>query len=124
MIANLPDAKNIAAVAVVLFAVLGYLSARAIPTVAAGNPELKVSFSPIRQMKTTLGIAHRDKVVLQAILGISWFWFLGASYLTQFPNFAKLYLAGRKLGFFLADVIFDWNRYWLTALRPPLLPPY
>ncbi|MBV7299567.1 MFS transporter [Enterovibrio paralichthyis] len=96
VIANLPDAKNIAAVAVVLFAVLGYLSARAIPTVAAGNPELKVSFSPIRQMKTTLGIAHRDKVVLQAILGISWFWFLGASYLTQFPNFAKLYLGGQE----------------------------
>lgn len=96
VIAHQEDARNIAAIAVVLFSVLGYLSARRIPDVAAGNPSLKISFSPIRQMKTTLGIAHKDNVVLQSILGISWFWFLGASYLTQFPNYAKLFLGGSE----------------------------
>ncbi|WP_158174586.1 MFS transporter [Grimontia hollisae] len=96
VIAHQEDARNIAAIAVVLFSVLGYLSARRIPDVAAGNPSLKVRFSPIRQMKTTLGIAQKDKVVLQSILGISWFWFLGASYLTQFPNYAKLFLGGSE----------------------------
>lgn len=96
VIANMDGARNIAAASVVLFALLGYLSARFIPTAAAGNPGLKVSYSPVRQMKTTLGIARQDKVVLQAILGISWFWFLGASYLTQFPNYAKLHLGGNE----------------------------
>ncbi|MDD1793007.1 MFS transporter [Enterovibrio sp. ZSDZ42] len=96
VIANQHDAKLLAAASVVLFAVLGYLSARYIPEASAGNPSLKVKFSPIRQMKTTLAIAHKDKVVLQSILGISWFWFLGASYLTQFPNYAKIYLGGNE----------------------------
>ncbi|WP_232313252.1 MFS transporter [Enterovibrio coralii] len=96
VIANQADAKELAAVAVVLFAVLGYLSARQIPVADAGNPSLKICFAPVRQMKTTLGIAHKDKVVLQAIMGISWFWFLGASYLTQFPNYAKIYLGGNE----------------------------
>lgn len=96
VITNQEGARSIAAIAVVLFAVLGYCSARHIPYVAAGNPSLKVRFSPVHQMKTTLGIAHKDKVVLQSILGISWFWFLGASYLTQFPNYAKLFLGGSE----------------------------
>ncbi|PKF51021.1 MFS transporter [Enterovibrio nigricans] len=96
VIANQQDAKELAALAVVLFALLGYLSARHIPAAEAGNPTLTIRYSPIRQMKTTLGIAHKDKVVLQAIMGISWFWFLGASYLTQFPNYAKLYLGGNE----------------------------
>ncbi len=32
--------------------------------------------------------------VFWAILGISWFWFYGATFLTQFPNFAKNVLGG------------------------------
>ncbi len=29
-------------------------------------------------------------------MAISWFWFLGATYLTQFPNFTKIYLNGTE----------------------------
>ncbi len=29
-------------------------------------------------------------------MAISWFWFLGAVYLTQFPNFIKLHLNGNE----------------------------
>ena len=29
-------------------------------------------------------------------MAISWFWFLGAAYLTQFPNFTKVYLNGTE----------------------------
>ncbi|MFA0071926.1 MFS transporter, partial [Vibrio breoganii] len=32
----------------------------------------------------------------QALMSISWFWFLGAAYLTQFPNFTKVYLNGTE----------------------------
>ncbi|WP_394210571.1 MFS transporter [Enterovibrio calviensis] len=96
VIANQSEAKYLAAFSVILFAALGYLSARYIPKASAGNPSLKIRFAPVRQMKTTMSIAHKDKVVLQSILGISWFWFLGASYLTQFPNYAKLYLGGNE----------------------------
>ena len=29
-------------------------------------------------------------------MAISWFWFLGAAYLTQFPNFTKVFLNGTE----------------------------
>ena len=32
--------------------------------------------------------------MFNSLLGISWFWFLGAMLLTQFPGFAKGYLGG------------------------------
>ncbi|MFD2180148.1 MFS transporter [Veronia pacifica] len=98
IIANMEESRAIAAVCVVFFAILGYVSARFIPEVKASNPDLKVRFAPVRQMRKTLSIAHRDKVVLQSIMGISWFWFLGASFLTQFPNYAKTFLGGSEAG--------------------------
>lgn len=90
------QAKEIAAFTVVFLAILGYVSSRYIPEIPAGNTQLTLRFSPIRQIKTTLAIARKDKVIYQSILGISWFWFLGASYLTQFPNYTQLYLAGNE----------------------------
>ncbi|WP_434359537.1 MFS transporter [Parasalinivibrio latis] len=96
VIANQAGANEIAAVSVVVLAVLGYLASRAIPEAPAGNPNLKFRVRPVRQMKTTLDIARKDLIIFQAIMGISWFWFLGASYLTQFPNFTKLHLGGNE----------------------------
>ncbi|MEI8596222.1 MFS transporter [Photobacterium sp. Hal280] len=94
IIADQQAARTIAAVAVVSFAVLGYASSRYIPEAKPCGTGHKFRWQPIRQTRKTLSIAAKDKVVLQCVLGISWFWFLGASYLTQFPNFAKLYLGG------------------------------
>lgn len=93
-IAYQPNAHYVAAFTVILLAAMGYLSARKIPYAPANNPQLNIQFSPIRQIKKTLIIAHKNKIVLQSVLGSSWFWFLGTCYLTQFPNFSKVYLGG------------------------------
>lgn len=94
VIANQEQATYIAAISVVSFAVIGYLCSQGIPATKPRNPDLKFKWQPVRQTRKTLAIARKDKTVFQCILGISWFWFLGASYLTQFPNFAKLHLGG------------------------------
>ncbi|GAB6263104.1 MFS transporter [Photobacterium sp. CCB-ST2H9] len=94
IIASQEQARLIAAVAVVCFAILGYLSSRYIPDAKPSGTPPPFRWQPIRQTRRTLSIAAKDKVVLQCVLGISWFWFLGASYLTQFPNFARLHLGG------------------------------
>ncbi|MHC6802911.1 1-acyl-sn-glycerol-3-phosphate acyltransferase, partial [Vibrio antiquarius] len=85
-----------AAFCVVLFALLGYLSSRSIPFAAASAPNLSFRWQPYKQTKHTLSIAKSDRVVFQCIMAISWFWFLGAAYLTQFPNFTKIYLNGTE----------------------------
>ena len=96
IIASSEGATYIAAISVVVFALAGYLASRFIPTTPAANPDARVRWQPVKHMKSTLAIAKKDRVVFQAIMAISWFWFLGACYLTQFPNFTKLHLLGNE----------------------------
>jgi len=96
VIASSPNAQVVAAICVVVFAFCGYAACRYIPTALPTAPELKFAWRPISQTKQTIAIAKQDKMIYQAILSISWFWCLGASYLTQFPNFTKLHLNGSE----------------------------
>ncbi|CAH1565166.1 MFS transporter [Vibrio rotiferianus] len=96
LIASADNAKYLAAFCVVIFAVLGYLSSRFIPFTSAGAPDIQFKWQPYKQTKLTLSIAKSDRIVFQCIMAISWFWFLGAAYLTQFPNFTKIYLNGTE----------------------------
>lgn len=94
LIMGLDTAARVTAVGVVLMAVLGYLAARQVPWTGSDNAGLQVRLRPVRETLHLLSVAAERRQVLRAILVISWFWFLGAAYLTQFPNFAKTYLAG------------------------------
>ncbi|TFH93624.1 MFS transporter [Vibrio ouci] len=96
VIASADNAKYVAAICVVVFAVLGYISSRSIPEAPASAPDLKFRWQPIKQTKKTIAIAKADRIIFQALMAISWFWFLGAAYLTQFPNFTKLHLNGSE----------------------------
>ncbi|MFA0412610.1 MFS transporter [Vibrio renipiscarius] len=96
VIASADNANYIAAGCVVLFALFGYFASRSIPEAAASAPDLTFRWQPIKDTKKTLAIAKSDRVIFQSIMAISWFWFLGAAYLTQFPNFTKIYLNGSE----------------------------
>lgn len=96
VIASAENAKYIAAGAVVLCAVFGYIASRSIPEAPASAPDLSLKWQPIKQTKQTIAIAKADKTIFLALMAISWFWFLGAAYLTQFPNFTKIYLNGNE----------------------------
>lgn len=96
IIASAESAKYVAAISVIVFALLGYLSSRSIPEAPASAPNLKFRWQPIKQTKKTIAIAKADRTIFQALMAISWFWFLGAAYLTQFPNFTKLHLNGSE----------------------------
>lgn len=85
---------RITAVGVLVMAVLGYLAARQVPDTQDQTRQVQVRFRPLQETWRLMSIAAERRQVLQAILAISWFWFLGAAYLTQFPNFSKTWLAG------------------------------
>ncbi len=86
---------SIVASSIVVVAVLGYLASRAIPPAAAGLPELQLDWNIFRQSWLTmkLGLGQRP-AVSRSLVGNSWFWFLGAIYLTQIPAYAKEWLYG------------------------------
>ena len=96
IIASEENAKLVGAICIVSFAVLGYVSSYFIPVAPSNAPDLKVKWQPIKLTKATLAIAKKDRPTFQALMSISWFWFLGATYLTQFPNFTKLHLNGTE----------------------------
>ncbi|WP_252271167.1 MFS transporter [Pseudomonas subflava] len=82
-------------VAIVATAVAGYVSSRSIPRFAAALPQLELDWNIFRQswQIMRLGLGQRP-AVSRSLIGSSWFWFLGAIYLTQIPTFAKDLLHG------------------------------
>ncbi|KUI99628.1 MFS transporter [Vibrio sp. MEBiC08052] len=96
VIASTPSAEYIAAGAVLVLAVCGYLASCYIPHAPATAPSQRFHWRPISQTRQTLRIAKQDPVIHRTILIISWFWFMGATYLTQFPNFTRYFLHGNE----------------------------
>lgn len=87
-------AARLTAVGVVVMAILGYLAARQVPVTDNRGAAALERLQPVKETWRLLTLAAEQRRVLLAILAISWFWFLGAAYLTQFPNFAKTSLLG------------------------------
>ena len=79
-------------ISVVFFATLGYLTCRQIPAAPAPNPEIQVGYNPFKETAKTFRKVKANQPVFLSIMAISWFWFFGASYLTQIPNFTKTVL--------------------------------
>ena len=83
-----------AAASVVALAVAGNLVARLNPKVDAGAPTLKVNWNPIPESRAVMRLARRQLAVRNAILGVSWFWFVGTVLTAQLPTYAEVYLGG------------------------------
>jgi 1-acyl-sn-glycerol-3-phosphate acyltransferase len=79
---------------VVVLAVLGYWVSRSIPIAVSSAPNLKISYNPFTTTRELVRTTRENRPIYLAIMAISWFWFLGAAYLTQFPNFSKEILNG------------------------------
>lgn len=83
--------------AAMLVAAAGYLIARGIPWTPAVDPDLKINWNPFTETINIIGFMRANRTVFLSIVGISWFWFFGALYLTQFPNYTHLILGGNEL---------------------------
>ncbi|MDN4496736.1 MFS transporter [Pseudomonas mosselii] len=85
----------LAAAGVVGTAVLGYLASRWIPRAAAAAPQMTLDWNIFKQSWLTLRLGlGQTPAVSRSIVGNSWFWFVGAIYLTQIPAYAKDWLHG------------------------------
>jgi 1-acyl-sn-glycerol-3-phosphate acyltransferase len=85
-------------------AVIGYLAARRIPRTDIGSPELKIDWNMVGQTYKLFRMAKGQPRIWTAILGVSWFWFVGSAYLTQIPTIVRYIGAGDEsvVTFFLA----------------------
>lgn len=69
--------------------VMGVVSAWLIPATKAVQPDLPIHWNIIAGIRDMLKVAWKNSLILAAIFGISWFWSIGATYLTQLPVFTK-----------------------------------
>ena len=95
------------AVACVLLALAGRGLAQCIPSLPATDPGLKVNWNPVTETWRNLQLARSSPVVFRSLLGISWMWFFGAVFLSQFPSFAKEVLHGNEQVASLLLVVFS-----------------
>ncbi|WP_027996656.1 MFS transporter [Simplicispira psychrophila] len=95
------------ALACVLLALVGRGVAQWIPSAPATDPGLRINWNPVTETWRNLQLARRHPVVFRSLLGISWMWFFGAVFLSQFPSFAKEILHGNEQVASLLLVVFS-----------------
>jgi len=84
------------AVFCVAVAVCGRIAASLIPDSPASDPALKVNWNPFTETWANLKLARANRTVFLSMMGISWLWFFGATFLTSFSPFAKDVLSGNE----------------------------
>jgi 1-acyl-sn-glycerol-3-phosphate acyltransferase len=93
--------------ACIALAIAGRVVAHSIPSSPASVPDLKINWNPFTETWANLKLAYRNVVVFRSLLGISWMWFFGATFLSQFPSFAKEVLHGNAQVASLLLVVFS-----------------
>ncbi len=88
-------------------AVAGRITAHLVPTTPAEDPGLVINWNPVTETLRNLKLASTNIVVFRSLLGISWMWFFGAVFLTEFPAFAKDVLQGDEQVASLLLVVFS-----------------
>jgi acyl-[acyl-carrier-protein]-phospholipid O-acyltransferase/long-chain-fatty-acid--[acyl-carrier-protein] ligase len=75
--------------AVITFALVGWIASRSIPKSPSADTRLVISFNIFSQTLKIIDFAKKEKTVWLSIIGISWFWFVGITFLSQFPIYTK-----------------------------------
>jgi len=95
-VARDPDNLYVLAICLITFAVVGYMTSRAVPHTPPVDPDLKFSWNIWRETTHIVGFARKDRAVFLAILGISWFWFFGSAITLQIPAYTLDILQGNQ----------------------------
>lgn len=90
IIAPLESGKIIGSAIILTMAIIGYLGALRIPSAPSKAPDIKLSFNIFAKAISAFRFALKQKDgVLISILGVSYFYFVAATFHAQFPNFTK-----------------------------------
>lgn len=74
---------------IVGIALVGRVAAAGVPATPAPQPKLAINWNPFSETWRNLKLARENRTVFLSLLGISWLWFVGATFLTSFFGFAK-----------------------------------
>ena len=87
-----PGGRIATGAALVVLALFGYGASRFIPATGRAQADVRLRANILASTWEVAGQTHERPEVWRAVLGISWFWLVGAAVISQFPNYAKEYL--------------------------------
>ncbi|ALL65799.1 Lysophospholipid transporter LplT [Paraburkholderia caribensis MBA4] len=73
----------------VAIALIGRVASGFVPPSMPSQPDLRINWNPISETWRNLKLARQNRTVFLSLLGISWLWFVGATFLSSFFRFAK-----------------------------------
>jgi len=97
----------ITSITVIVIALLGYFTSCGVPQSDASDLKIQINWNPITETWRSLKDIWGQQTIWLAIIAISWFWYMGATLLAQFPNLAKNMLFGDESVFILLLFIFS-----------------
>ncbi|MFT5426740.1 MAG: MFS family permease [Gammaproteobacteria bacterium] len=89
LISSDPNGSLYVSIVIVLLATAGWVSSRSIPEAIAPEPTLCINWNFITETCRIIKYAREDRTVFWAIIGISWFWFYGATFLSLVPSYTR-----------------------------------
>jgi acyl-[acyl-carrier-protein]-phospholipid O-acyltransferase / long-chain-fatty-acid--[acyl-carrier-protein] ligase len=75
-------------------ALVGYAAALAVPAAPSSAPDMVIDYNPVRSTRRLIAVARHGQGVWLCILGISWFFAVGAVMLSQFTPLVDGVLRG------------------------------
>jgi acyl-[acyl-carrier-protein]-phospholipid O-acyltransferase/long-chain-fatty-acid--[acyl-carrier-protein] ligase len=67
----------------------GVVSAWLVPPAASNAPDLRIGWNLVRETGNLLRVAHANRPVWLSLLGLSWFWVIGAVVLAELPTLVR-----------------------------------
>lgn len=91
-------------IGLVLFSLIGLFFARRLKMQGAllTNSKVKIEYNIFKSTASCMRIISKDKKIFHLVMGLSWFWFLGAGLLSLLPTVAKdIYLGNESVATFM-----------------------
>lgn len=93
---TIPGGETLLSTLVLAVAALGIVSSRFIPEAMPASPELRVSRNPLKSTWQIMAYARENRPVFLCVIGIAWFWFVGATFVSQFPPYVRDHVGGNE----------------------------
>ncbi len=75
---------------VITVATIGFVASLWIPKTIPADSKLKINLNIIQETVHIIKVSRRNPRIFMSILGISWFWFFGLTFLAQFPTYSRV----------------------------------
>lgn len=82
---------------VITLAVLGWKSSQYIPRAEPSDHSMKLDWNIVRQTWRIMRYSFENRGIFITIVAISWFWFIGATFLSLVPGYTREILDGNEL---------------------------